>query len=79
MNHSELQGTKVIVRWQTKNAESIRLIRKRFDIPQYTTINGHSPAIIKPADKEVFLETVRRGFISYLPVDWSFNGFSYSW
>lgn len=70
---------KVLIRWITDNAESIRLIRERFGILTYTTLNGITPAILKPEDIEDFEATAKRGYISYRIADWSFNGIVYSW
>lgn len=71
--------TKIIIRWHTRNENTIRRIRERFNVPAYTTINGWSPASLKEADRETLDETVQRGFISYMAVNWQFNGVSYSW
>lgn len=70
---------KVIIRWATKESASITAIRKRFKIPNYTTLNGWSPGTINDEDREVFEECARRGFFSYREVEWQFNGLSYSW
>lgn len=72
-------GKKILIHWNTKNEESIRLIRKRFNIPAYTTVNGMTPAILTQDNRELFEETARRGFFTYQPIDWNFNGHSYSW
>ncbi len=72
-------GEKVIIHWRTRDEESIRRIREYFGFPTYTTVNGLSPAIVKPEDREMFEETARRGFFSYRSADWTFNGTSYSW
>lgn len=79
MNHIAPEGEKIVIRWQTRHEESIRLIRERFGIPRYTTVNGLSPAILAPEDRELFGETARRGYFTYSKIDWTFNGISYSW
>lgn len=79
MSLTDPDGEKVIIRWITRNEESIQLIRKHFHIPKYTTINGMSPAILKPEDREMLEETARRGYLSYQYADWTFNGASYLW
>lgn len=79
MNPTAQTGVKIVIHWQTKNEESISLIRKRFGIPQYTTINGQTPALLNPEDRPIFDETARRGYFSYDFRDWTFNGMSYSW
>lgn len=71
--------TKIIIRWHTRNENTIRRIRERFNVPAYTTINGWSPASLKEADRKTLDETAQRGFISYMAVNWQFNGVSYSW
>lgn len=70
---------KVVVRWRTRNPESIRLIRERFGMPTYTTLNGHTPAYLCPEDKTVFEDTAKMGYFSFRYVDWTFNGVTYSW
>lgn len=60
--------TKIIIRWHTRNENTIRRIRERFNVPAYTTINGWSPASLKEADRELLDETAQRGFISYMAV-----------
>lgn len=79
MTHIAQEGEKIIIHWWTRNEESIRLIREYFGIPQYTTVNGKTPAILKPKDQEMFEETARRGYFTYRRVEWTFNGLSYSW
>ena len=79
MTHIVPKGEKVIIHWNTTDAESIRFIREHFGIPKYTTVNGLSPATIKPEDREMFEETARRGYFNYRHVNWTFNGVSYSW
>lgn len=72
-------AVKVLIYWLTKDNEAIRLIRKHFNIPKYTTINGWNPAGIDEEDMEMFEETARRGFFRYRRTEWTFNGASYSW
>ena len=71
--------TKVIIHWHTKDEEAIRLIRERFGIPKYTTVNGYSPGVLKSEDREMFEETARRGYFSFMCVVWTYNGATYSW
>lgn len=71
--------TKIVIRWITHDEEAINFIRERFNIPQYTTVNGQTPAILPTDDIEMFEETVRLGYFSYQCVDWTFNGATYSW
>ena len=40
-----------------------RRIRERFNIPDYTTVNGETLADIREEDMELLLETEKRGFI----------------
>ena len=65
---------KFVIRWGTRDKEAIFKIRKRFNIPDYTTLNGWSPVEIDSADKDIFDECARRGFFSILPVKWCQNG-----
>lgn len=70
---------KVVIYWLTKNAEAIKLIRERFGITTYTTLNGHTPALLHHDQMPLFEETSRRGYFSFRYVDWTFNGATYSW
>lgn len=60
---------KVTIYWNTKHLASEdvpvikRRIRERFNIPNYTTINGETTAEIRDEDMELLRETERRGFI----------------
>lgn len=55
---------KLTIHWEKISTPVIReKIRKQFDIPHYTTINGETPADIKDSDLELLKETERRGFI----------------
>lgn len=65
----------VTIRWNTRDEQIIRRIRERFAIPGYVTLNGWSPAVVAPSDREVFDECARRGFFSILQdVKWCKNG-----
>lgn len=77
MNHTEAE--KLIVSWHTQDAKSIAAIRRRFCIPEYTTLNGYSPVLLKAEDREVFEETARRGFFSFRKAEWTFSHGVYSW
>ena len=70
---------KVVLRGQTRDEAAVQAIRRRFGLPSYTTLNGETPGDIGQADKDIFDECVRRGFFTYRPTEWSFNGKSYSW
>lgn len=72
-------GEKIVIHWITRDEEAINLIRERFCIPRYTTVNGLTPAILPADDREMFEETVRCGYFSYRRVDWTYNGATYSW
>lgn len=65
---------KVIIRWITRDKEAIRLIRERFQMPQYTTVNGLSPADIKDEDIPLFEETSKRGFFGFWHQKWCIKG-----
>jgi|GEM_PF-432383 len=79
MNPTAPDGEKIVIHWNTKDEEAIRLIRERFGIPRYTTVNGQTPAVLPADDILMFEETVRRGYFTYRRVDWTFNGATYSW
>lgn len=68
------EAERLIVRWRTKDKGAIAAIRKRFNIPDYTTVNGFSPAEIKAEDMAVFEECSRRGFFGILHQKWCKNG-----
>ena len=75
----DTQDEKIIIHWITRNKESIRLIREEFGISTYTTVNGHTPAILKSKDRKMFEETAQRGYFNFWPAEWVFNGATYSW
>lgn len=79
MNPTEPNDEKIVIHWNTKDEEAIRLIRERFNIPRYTTVNGQTPAVLPTEDMAMFEETARRGYFNYRRVDWTFNGATYSW
>jgi hypothetical protein len=79
MNPTEPNGEKIVIYLNTKDEEAIRMIRERFGIPRYTTVNGQTPAILPTDDIVMFEETARRGYFTYRRVDWTFNGATYSW
>lgn len=70
---------KVIIKWLTRDQEAISSIRKYFNWPDYTTVNGWSPGTINSKDREMLEECARRGFFTYFEKDWTFNGLSYGW
>lgn len=70
---------KIIVKWRTKDEDAIRHIRKYFNLPTYTTVNGCTPGTLNDSEKEMFEECVRRGFFTYIESDWTYNGATYSW
>jgi hypothetical protein len=79
MNPTEPNGEKIVIHWNTRDEEAKELIRKRFGMPRYTTVNGHTPAVFPTGDLTMFEETVRRGYFTYRHVDWTFNGATYAW
>lgn len=72
-------NSKLTINWHTRNAEAIRLIRERFKIPSYTTVNGWTPCEIAPEDMPMFEETARRGYFSILRRPWKRVGDTYTW
>jgi len=77
MDTSNHNGITII--WHTRDTESIRLIRERFKLPTYTTVNGWTPCEIAPEDMPMFEETARRGYFSILHRPWKRIGDNYSW
>ncbi len=71
MTHTEPE--KIVIRWTTKDENAIAAIRKRFNMPSYTTLNGWSPVEVKPEDKDIFEECARRGFFGIMPQKWCKN------
>ena len=67
-------AVKKVIRWVTRDGQAILAIRKRFNIPDYVTLNGYSPALVDERDMEVFEECARRGFFSIIPLKWCKNG-----
>lgn len=67
-------AVKFVIRWHTRDTKAIDKIRKRFGIPDYTTLNGWSPAEIQERDMDVFMECARRGFFGILNQKWCKNG-----
>lgn len=49
--------------WKTKNAQCIKHIRKRFNLPSGITVNGETVADIRDEDIELLRETEKIGFI----------------
>ena len=74
MTHTAPNTKQFTIKWLTRDPVAIVAIRKRFGIPQYTTINGWSPAEIRPEDLEMFEETRCRGFFSIMDYKWCKNG-----
>lgn len=68
----------ILVVWTTRDKSLIRRIRERFSLPAYTTLNGITPAKIKPEDMPLLEETARRGFIQIWRRKWCKNGGSIS-
>lgn len=68
----------LVIRWHTKDNDAIDAIRKRFNMPRYTTLNGWSPALINEEDMELFEECARRKFFSIMPYKWCKNGDTFS-
>lgn len=54
---------KITIYWKTKDAECIKHIRKRFNLPSGITINGETTANIREEDIGLLQETAKRGFI----------------
>lgn len=72
-------AVKIIIHWQTRDEDAIRAIRRYFNLPNYTTLNGWTPGKIEQKDMEMFEEAARRGFFRFVKKEWTYNGATYSW
>ena len=54
---------RVTIYWKTTDRDVMDKIRKRFDIPRYTSINGETHASICEEDIPLLSECEKRGFI----------------
>ena len=54
---------KKTIYWTTTDREVIKRIRERFNIPNYTSINGETPCEVSDSDLPMLLEVEKRGFI----------------
>lgn len=55
---------KITIYWEAKCTPSIKeRIINRFNIPNYTTVNGETPCEIKEEDMRDLLETENKGYI----------------
>lgn len=60
---------KVTIYWNTRHLDPKdvskikKKIRERFNISNYTTVNGETPCEIRDEDMELLRETEKRGFI----------------
>ena len=53
----------VTIYWTTKNQETRRRIRQKFNIPRHTTVNGETSCSISDEQYPLLQEVERRGFI----------------
>ena len=53
----------ITIYWTTHDREDIKRIREKFNIPNYTSINGETPCDVSDSDLKLLLETEKRGFI----------------
>lgn len=54
---------RITVYWVTRNPDVIVRIRKKFNVPSYTSVNYETECEIKNEDFPLLEETERRGFI----------------
>lgn len=60
---------KVTIYWDFRNVDLKDIsrikkkIRDKFNIPEYTTVNGETPCDIKDEDMGLLRETERRGYV----------------
>lgn len=67
-------AVKLVIRWLTRDRDAIEAIRRRFAMPQFTTLNGMAPAEIDDSDRGLFDECARRGFFCIMDKTWRQNG-----
>lgn len=71
-------AVKMVIKWGYKlDDATIAAIRRRFNMPDYTTLNGFTPVEIPESDREIFEETARRGFFTIFHKKWCKNGDQY--
>lgn len=66
------------VEWITTDKELIARIRRRFNMPFYTTVNGLTPAQIKHSDMDYFRLGEKKGLYRIISFNWLKNGDTYS-
>lgn len=54
---------KITFVWAKCTKEQKQRIKERFNITDYTSVNGESECVISEEDYSLFLETCNRGFI----------------
>lgn len=72
-------AVKIVIHWQTRDEDAIRAIRRYFNLPNYTTLNGWTPGKIEQKDMKMFEEAAMRGFFRFVKKEWTYNGATYSW
>lgn len=56
------------------SSDNIEKIRKRFNIPHYTTVNGESPVEVDEEEMKLLKECQRLGFIQIRNRKWEKKG-----
>ena len=71
--------TKCVVYWKKCDPEAVKSIRKKFNIPAYTTINGESPCEVDDEQMKLLREVEARGFLQIRMKKWCKNGEVFVW
>ena len=59
--------------------EAIEQIRKKFNIPLYTTVNGESPCEVDEEEMQLLRQCEERGFLSIRNKKWCKKGEVFVW
>ncbi len=71
--------TKCVVYWKQCDPEAIEQIRKKFNIPLYTTVNGESPCEVDEEEMQLLRQCEERGFLSIRNKKWCKKGEVFVW
>jgi hypothetical protein len=67
--------TKCVVYWKKRaTPEAIEAIRRKFNIPHYTTLNGESPVEVDDEQMKLLRECERKEFLQIRMKKWCKNG-----
>lgn len=71
--------TKCVVYWHKCDPAAIESIRKKFGIPNYTTVNGESPCEVDEEQMKLLKRCESIGFLSVRMKKWCKNGGVFVW